>query len=765
MIQSSSATGGMGPRGGSLRTLAAAAIGLLAMGRTLVMNTGQRYFDIDPTFDPLPMAAVGPVGSQLCDAALMAAAAVGVLGIARGGGWPAGRLVRWGWLALVPAALVLWWHGGASMDDRWLGSSWIAAIAAAAVAWGLAREPGPRAVLLAVLLAAMVPVAGRGLMQIRIGPWVGPEYARTLQEWMVQRQAFLADRGWDPESPAARIFERRLLQPQPRGWFATTNVFATMAAATAVLSAGVAVAAARTRAGMAAVALPATIAAGCLGLLAFTGSKAAWAAMLLAGGILLAGRLAAARPSVDRLLRGAGGWIAVLVVPLVFGLIVLRGVLPEDFAGDRSLLFRWQYLQGAAGTLAESPLGGVGADGFRVAYLQHRPLRSPEEVASVHGVVADWLVAGGIAAAGWIAALLAALWMLGRGWTRRSGAIDEADVPDRPTGSGLADVGLAAGVGLAAAVGIPVEAGRLDGAEVLVRLAAAGLAALAAVRLRRLLHDRGAAIPGAWFAAAGVLAVAHAQVEMTATQPNAAAWWAVFVATVAAAASGGSAAPGSAAAPGGSSAAHAAAAVAAAGAITIILTGVLPAWRQEAVAADAAAGLAAAAERRMPVPADVRIAAAARLADAAAIAPPPRWVEPQRARQLVRAIVEADEPAGRERAIAAAAAWLDGRPAAAAEAAWVFRDRLDLLQVQWDAGNEAAGEQAIEVARAARAADPHGTGVAVRLAQLLDRADRAQDAAAAAREALAIDAAKELDPAKQLAPRDRERLERIAAGG
>ena len=757
--------GGLDPRGASLRTFAAAAIGLLAVGRTLVMNAGQRYFDIDPSLDPLPIAAVGPAGSQLCDAALMLAAAVGVLGIARGGGWPAGRLARWSWLGLVPMAAVLWWHGGASMDDRWLGSSWIAAVAAGAVAWGLARETGPRAVLLAVLLAAMVPMAGRGLMQIRVGPWIGPEYARTLQEWMVQRQGFLADRGWAPDSPAARIFERRLLQPQPRGWFATTNIFATMAAATAVLSAGVALAAARTRAGAGVVALPAMIAAGSLGLLGFTGSKAAWAAMLLAGLVLVAGALAAARPSVAGRLRTAGGWLAVLVVPVVLGLVVLRGGLPEDFAGDRSLLFRWHYLQGATGTLAESPFGGVGADGFRGAYLRHRPLRSPEEVTSVHSVAADWLVAGGLAAAGWVAAMLVALWMLGRGCTRRSRPIDAADVADRAAAPGIGDAALAAGVGLAVAAGISVEAGRIDGAELLTRLIAVGLAAMAAVRLRRLLLDRGAAIPGVWFAAAGVLAVAHAQVEMTATQPNAAAWWAVFVATVAAAASGASSVPSPVTDTTGrpSAAAHAAAAVIAAGALAILFTGVRPAWRQDAVAADAAVRLAAAAERRMPVPSDERIAAAARLADAAAIAPPPRWVEPQQARQLVRGIVEADETAGRERAITAAAAWLDGRPPAAAEPVWGFRDRLDLLQVQWDAGREDAGEEAIAVARAARAADPHVTGIAMRLAGLLARAGRVAEAAAAAREALAIDAAKELDPAKQLAPRDRQRLERIAA--
>lgn len=744
-------------RGAVLRHAAAAAIGLLAMSRTLVAMTGQRYFDLDPSLAPLPMAAVGPAGSQAIDAAMLLAAAIGVLGLERGGRWPAGPVARWAWLLLVPAAIVLWWHGRGSMDDRWLGSSWIAAVAGAAVAFALAREPGPRAILLSVLLAALVPVAGRGLLQVRIGSWLGPEYAQTLHQWMVQRPGFLVDRGWDPDSPAARIFERRLLQPQPTGWFATTNIFATMAAASAVLAAALAVAAARTRAGLGAVALPAVMAAAAAGLLAATGSKAAWAAMLLAAVVLLAGRLAAASPAAARWLRLGGGWLGVLVVPVVLGFVVLRGVLPEDFAGDRSLLFRWHYLQGAAGAMAESPLEGLGADGFRAAYPRHRPIRSPEEVLSAHSVAVDWLLAGGLAAAGWIAALLAACRALGRGIPRSP----ESDLVEH---TGVGDAALAAGVGLACVVGIAVESDRLDGIELLVRLIAAGVAAVVVVRLRRLFVARGPAIPGAWFAAAGLLAVAHAQVEMTATQPNAAAWWAVFVATMAAAASP-TAAARPAAAAGVVPAAFAARLAACIAASVVLLTGVWPAVRQAAVAADAASRIVAAAERRMPVDADTRIDAATRLEDAAAIAPAPRWVQRQVARQLVRGVADADDPAARDRALAAAAAWNDARPPIDRESIWLLRERMEVLDVRWDAGDADAGLQAIAAARAAWAADPHGAGMARRLAELLDRAGRREEAAAVAREALAIDAAKELDPARQMAERDRGRLERIAAGG
>ncbi len=89
----------------------------------------------------------------------------------------------------------------------------------------------------------------------------------------------------------------------------------------------------------------------------------------------------------------------------------------------------------------------------------------------------------------------------------------------------------------------------------------------------------------------------------------------------------------------------------------------------------------------------------------------------------------------------------------------------ELLELRAAAGEPDARDAAIAVARRIAARDPHGTGAARRLALLLDRAGRTAAAAAAARDALVIDAAKVLDPAKQLAPRDRAELERIAEAG
>ena len=45
-----------------------------------------------------------------------------------------------------------------------------------------------------------------------------------------------------------------------------------------------------------------------------------------------------------------------------------------------------------------SPLVGVGPDGFQDAYLQFKPVRSPEDVASAHSMTVDWLASIGVVA-------------------------------------------------------------------------------------------------------------------------------------------------------------------------------------------------------------------------------------------------------------------------------------------------------------------------------------------------------------------------------
>ena len=90
----------------------------------------------------------------------------------------------------------------------------------------------------------------------------------------------------------------------------------------------------------------------CLAILVgINGSKGAIGATLL--GVIVLG--AAFGPGRDLLLKRP--WIPVLAsVGLVLAVVVARGMMGDDFAGERSLLFRWQYLVGAWGMAGSAPL-------------------------------------------------------------------------------------------------------------------------------------------------------------------------------------------------------------------------------------------------------------------------------------------------------------------------------------------------------------------------------------------------------------------------
>ena len=110
-----------------------------------------------------------------------------------------------------------------------------------------------------------------------------------------------------------------------------------------------------------------------------------------------------------------GSAIAVVMVVGVFAAILARGLLvPESWLGERSLLFRWHYLVGAARITGEQALTGVGPDGFQGAYMMARLPRSPEEVTSAHSMFVDWISMLGVSGLAWAALVGILLWRAGR---------------------------------------------------------------------------------------------------------------------------------------------------------------------------------------------------------------------------------------------------------------------------------------------------------------------------------------------------------------
>ena len=395
-----------------LRWIGALGIAAVAIVRCVVAFAPQVGFDIDPAIDPTPLAGLGTPGSLFLDSLLLAACGCGLLGEAlarRGIDW---RLLA---LALVPGPIIAW-HGMTDMADLWRGTTWLAAASACATLAHLGRDRSIRVVVVALLGAVLVPVAIRGALQSSISPFgvtlAGPEYVDTVAEFEANRDVFFADRGWQPDSPAARLFEQRLRQPDPRGWFPTSNIFASLMAFGLIMATGLVIGAARDRLGARWLVLFGAAAIVCAAALWVSRSKGAILAAAI-GMTLLILPLASRRAHAVFARRGGG--LLLGLVALTLAAVIVRGaLLPERWMGDRSLLYRWHYLVGSGRIIAGHPVTGVGPGGFQAAYAVARLPRSPEEVTSAHNMFADWLSDLGLSGAAWVGLVGVLVWRAGR---------------------------------------------------------------------------------------------------------------------------------------------------------------------------------------------------------------------------------------------------------------------------------------------------------------------------------------------------------------
>ncbi|MHC4217212.1 MAG: hypothetical protein ACYSU7_02040 [Planctomycetota bacterium] len=741
----------------TLRWAGAMGIATVAVMRCVVSFAPRIVFDVDPAIDPTPLPGLGPGGSLVLDCAVILACGLGLLGETlsrRGIDW---RLLL---LALIPAPVIIW-HGAHNALDLWRGSTWLAAAVACVVVAHLGRDRTLRMVLIALLVAVLVPVALRGASQsaVSIGSWSarGPEYVDTLEEFEANRDVFFADRGWTPDSPEAQIYERRIRQPDPRGWFPTTNIFATVMAFGLVLFVGLAVASIRGRGvgggvgrgWLAVFCLGALVAAGAL----FTSRSKGAALASIAGLALLLAPLAGGR--IRSLLVRQGGVIAVALVAVTLLGVIFRGaLLPESWLGEKSLLFRWHYLVGAGRVLSDHLPAGVGPDGFQTAYAAARLPRSPEEVVSTHSMFADWLVMLGATGAAWIGLVLL---LVRRGCVPGDEPGAEAgDVPHDEPGDGNAPASPRGPLFAAATVAVMgllpalvFEASELGtlGREIGRALGILGYVAAAAGFGLVLGHVRAAAVNWA-LACAAVVLVIHGQIEMTFFDPGTALWMMCILGL----------AGGAVARPRGGRAGYAGSGVLLVLSIGLLLAGAVRVFMAQA-AMFQAAQLLFPPEESPRDRAQQREEAAVILGRAYEVMP--SWVAPleESARQLLIAatLVEGqprlklidDAIARAERAVAE-----HGGPTSIAlvgEAFW-FRATETGLRADW--------QDAIDFNRRLTGFDPHGVGSWRRFGDVLWECGRQDEAVAVYERALANDANFELDPLKQLSDRDHDALRR-----
>lgn len=760
-----SAASGAAPRAhvlaGALRWVGAIGIAGVAVARCVIVFAPQVVFDIDPaiayvvyrdgTMDAATLPGLGPAGSLFLDALLLAACGAALLGetlARRGIEWPILAL------ALVPAPAVAW-HGLADAGDLWRGSTWLAAAVGCVTAAHLGRDRSIRLAMVSLLAAVLVPVLMRGALQsaISIDGWSlrGPEYRETITEFERNRDAFYRDRGWEPDSASARIYEERLKQPDPRGWFPTTNILASMMAFGLVLCAGLCAGAVKDRLGAKWVGALASIAAAAAAGLLLSGSKGA--ALAAAAGLVMLASPWWARGRLREVLAHRGGVLAIALVVAAALAIAVRGLLGESL-GERSLLFRWHYLAGAAQIVVRHGLIGVGPNGFQAAYLESRLPRSPEEVMSAHNLAADWLADLGLAGVAWVALVAILVWRAGgRSKGQESGG---GYVPARRM---LLAAGAVALVALAPAV--LVEYAAVDTpAKELSRTAGLLGFVLVAVILDGALERSRQSLADWTVAAAAVTLVVHAQIEMTFFDPGSVTWMMCML--------------GLAGGAGGMSGAHGDAprrtqlmvgagsgALLLGAAVALSLVGAARAARAEAMAVGAARLIVNA--RGAEQQAWARQEAADLLETAwREHMPSDAALLDQAARELLKAAQLARET-DRTRLAAAAvelarrAAAPGGRPSSTA----LLAEALSLKALL--SGGSADWQEAFEAARHLSAMDPHGIAPWRKLGDVLWAGGRRDDAAAAYERALRNDGNFALDPLRQLSPRDRRTIqERIA---
>jgi hypothetical protein len=495
-----------------VRHVSAVAIAALAALRCMIAFAPDVLFDSDPVLFPEPYAGLGPAGSLWLDVAIVLCCAAALLAE-----WMSRRAMHWGWiwLAVLPIPVVAW-HGMQSTGNLWLGATWTAAMLSAATIAHLARHPRLRILVIAMLLSVLGPLLVRGALNVTI------EYDATIADYQQHKTQIFADRGWTEDSPSAAIFERRLEQRNPTAWFLTTNIYGSFMGAGLIVCIGLAIAAARAKLGSGWWGLAGLLAIPCAIGLWLSGSKGALLASAAVLAIVLAIQLGEGlRARIARV----GGWIAIGLIAVAIGAVVVRGsLLPESFHGEKSLLFRSQYMSASARIMADAPVVGVGPDGYKLAYTKHREPRNPEEVSSAHNVLLDWLTTLGAPALAWVALLIGMVWRSGRNLALPDDAdVAIAHVPE--TAERRAYV-LLLGLGtlLACIPALRIEIPVLGEFSVLLRL----LGAMSFFALALVLGHVMVRADGRWFigavAAGALLMVMHGQIEMTGTQPASAVW-------------------------------------------------------------------------------------------------------------------------------------------------------------------------------------------------------------------------------------------------
>ena len=735
----------------ALRVAAAVAIGTLVMLRATVFFAPQLVFDVDPVLDPSPIVGFGPAASMAIDALIWLCCAIGLFAEAR-----SGRRIDLLMLLLALAGLpIVIWHGHSHLGNLWIGVSWSAAMMAALTVAHLARDRQIRVLLVALGVAAVTAILVRGLSQLTY------EHERIVADFHVKREAFFAAQGWAPDSVQAQIYERRLEQNQPTGWFTTTNILGSFAAAVIALWLSLALGLWRHFGwrNVAFVVLSMFVLIAVAGAeLWKTTSKGALAAAGLGVMLVLTAHLFIRlrkrwqlTPKASARLGYLGGAAVLALIALAIAGIIARGtLLPENALGDKSLLFRWFYMQAAIDMLREHWMLGTGPDRFQEIFLQFRPPRCPEEVTSAHNVFLDYAVTLGMADIAWIGFLIVLAARAGaRLLTENDTPANEAAANSRESRTALILVATSVMIGLGAS--FIVESRSIDAAPLeMWRGAGIIIALLVALLTMRAAMMVSPAVLSIGLGSAAAVLLVHAQIEMTLTQPGSAGLALVYIALAATAGVGQR-----------RKIVFVISLLLALVATWLAAYAIVPAWQQQQMMIEAARSLDAIQPEDRPTPAQViaaRAEAATTLREALGVLPTNPDPPYAAAQQLFMA---ADFETGERKAallreaIAFAELSIDTVSLPSYHALMA-----NLHRALARTGEETAWNDAVAHAQELTRRDPNGLSAWKLLGDIAYEWNRADIAIGAYARTLAIDRNMELDELKRLRDADRAEIER-----
>ena len=471
------------------------------------------YWSLDPMTVFAPPVGLTPFWALMLDAMMALGALLALIADRRAGHSPLARpfgIASLGILAVVAHVL----QGSDRLEQLVVGSSWCAAMLGGLGAATLARTAVFRKLLVALVLGFIMLVIAKGTVQVFV------EHPATLEQYNANRTDFLAANGWTPDSAQARMYERRLRQPDATGWFGMSNVFASLCACGFVAFVGLLIGTVRRSKNYESPTgpMPALVfgaaAIACGFGLTQAGSKGGFAAAALGLVLLAIGHFAARVP------RRLGGWIGLGAVALPLAAVVARGAIGERI-GELSLLFRWFYMKAALVIAGQNPLLGVGPAGFKDAFVGVKDPLCPEEVTSPHSVLLDWIATLGLGGAAWAVLLLGAAWMLGT----QLAAHGSDDTPDDDQPRARRAMLLVAIVPVFIGAMVEAPMATIEGAATRL-IGLAGWVVVAWCVFEAL--DRAPRLFGVVSAAALAL-IAHAQIELTFVHAGSVGWCALLI--------------------------------------------------------------------------------------------------------------------------------------------------------------------------------------------------------------------------------------------